>query len=149
MTESELYALARDIRYQGQPCMRIYSYDPGTMERCPPGYLFIQYFISACAVEDGSPCRISSGGYWSIRDLERSTVESIVVHSRDAIQGLQCHEVNETLTYQGVRYFDPHRLGVQMINLRDHVCPSAELTSAPVLDDGLNAEEKAALEDAA
>ncbi len=136
MTLQELFELENHVKYQGQRCMRVSRYIPSSHAPCPEGWVWFQIWIMANAVEDGSKCRIVSGGLQEIADLERTSVESMVVHIRDSIQQLQMHEVNETIEYKGVRFFDPHKLVHQyeIINLDNHVCPTAELTSAPDME---------------
>lgn len=141
MTLRELHELARDIRYQGRPCMQILTYDPENMGKLPMGYVWIQCYIYAKAVEDDSPCTIVAGGYWLIEALKRTSVESMVNEVRDQILRLQQHEVNETMTYKGVRCFDPHSLSIKVINQGLHLCPSAELGYAPDLSESTSPDQ--------
>lgn len=134
MTLRELFGLEYSVQYQGNRCVRVSRCMPnGSM--CPTGWVWFEIWIMAIGVEDGVRGRIVSGGLQEILDLERTSVDSMVIHIRDMLQQIQMHEVNETITFDGARVFDPHTLVHRYDVISDSdVCPSAELTSGPELE---------------
>lgn len=114
--------LSERLKYQGNRCFRIDErydwrrkapFNSKLPALVPEGYVYVSVWIWASDVDgDGKRVKIESGSLYSISDIEETSMETYVNHFRDTLQQIQMHEVNETLTLDNVRVFNPHSLSI-------------------------------------
>lgn len=125
MTLSELERLQWSLKYKGRSCLRVHTIrDPRNDGKpLPKGYVYLSVWIHAKdSHDDKRDTQIEIGCLVSIAEIERSNLGSQLSNIRDILIGLELHEVNETLTLDDKRIYDPHKSPrVRKLNKKRHL----------------------------
>lgn len=116
MTLQDFIDLEHRFLYQNKPCFKVQFRDRrNNYHLVPDGYVYIGVWIHSNCVDDGKPCRIEFGTLMSIKEIEETSLDSHLTWFKNQITMLQMHEVEETLSLDGKRVFNPHNFSFRVI----------------------------------
>lgn len=116
MTLQDFIDLKHRFLYQNKSCFNVHLTDWRNNNKfVPEGYVYVGVWIYANCVDDGKPCRIESGTLMSIKEIEETSLDSHLTWFKNQITMLQMHEVEETLSLDGKRIFNPHNFSFRVI----------------------------------
>ncbi len=118
MTIKELIAMTSEILFHGKPCCSVNTtFNPRAKkadrifpEALPEGYIYLDVWIHAVDVDDGTVGRIGMGQIIHEEEVALFKADDFVVTIKDQLLFLMMHEAHEGYEYKGVRIHNPHRI---------------------------------------